>query len=243
MRSSTPSGRIVLLLLSLVSCATAGTAAAVPVDLSTPSGLNPGDTFRFLFVTQGKTIATSSDIADYDTFVNGQAGGATYGGTTVTWKAIGSTGSVNARDHVGGFGSSVPIYLPNGTRIANDLTTGTGGLWSGSLLAAPDQNIDGNVSALFLSYTGSESDGTAASLYHLGFNAAKVGFPFFTTSDWLSAAGTYGTTIPLAMYGISATLSVAPAVPEIDPSGTSSVLALVGGVLAWAESRRRRSIS
>jgi len=244
MRSSTPSGRIVLLLLSLVSCATAGTAAAVPVDLSTPSGLNPGDTFRFLFVTQGTTTATSSAIADYDTFVNGQAGGATYGGTTVTWKAIGSTGSVNARDHVGGFGSSVPIYLPNGTKLANDMTTGAGGLWSGSLLAAPLGYIDGTAADMFpLLFTGSESDGLAATMYYLGANAAKGGVPFVSNGLWLSAAGTYGNTSPLRMYGLSDTLSVAAAVPEIDPAGTSSVLALVGGVLAWAESRRRRSIS
>lgn len=239
MRSSTSRGRIILLMFSLVFCAVAGTAVAVPVGLSTPSGLNPGDTFRFLFVTQGTTSATSSAISDYDTFVNGQAAGAIYGGTTVNWKAIGSTGSVNARDHVGGYGTSVPIYVPNGTRIANDLTTGTGGLWSGSLLAAPSGYIDGSAADMFpLLFTGSESNGLAATMYFLGANAAKVGISFVSNDAWLSAAGTYGNTSPLRMYGISDTLTVAAAVPEIDPSGMGSVMALVTVALGLVERRR-----
>lgn len=242
MRLSTSSGRIVLLIVSLVFCAVAGTAAAVPVDLSTPSGLNPGATFRFLFVTKGTTNATSSTIADYDTFVNGQAAGAVYGGTTVNWKAIGSTDSVNARDHVGGYGSSVPIYLPSGTKIANDLTTGTGGLWSGSLLAAPSGYIDGTTFDLFpLLFTGSESNGLAATQYFLGANAAKYGVPFVSTAAWLSATGTYGNTSPLRMYGISDTLTVAAAVPEIDPAGMGSVLALVIGGVGLLERRRLKT--
>jgi hypothetical protein len=46
--------------------------------LNTPAGLSPGDTFRFVFVTDGLTNAASSNIDDYNSFVNTQAGGATY---------------------------------------------------------------------------------------------------------------------------------------------------------------------
>ena len=45
------------------------------VALMTPSGLAPGDQFRFVFVTDGSTTATSTDIGTYDAFVESQAGG------------------------------------------------------------------------------------------------------------------------------------------------------------------------
>jgi hypothetical protein len=81
-------------------------AHAEPVSLATPAGLAPGAQFRFLFLTSGTQAATSTDIADYNTFVNSQASGATYEGSVVSWKAVGSTATVNARDNVGGFGGN-----------------------------------------------------------------------------------------------------------------------------------------
>ena len=75
--------------------------AEAGVILETPKGLNPGDHFRFVFVTDGIRDATSTNIADYDSFVDAQAGGATYGGLLVDWLAIGSTDSVDAIQHVG----------------------------------------------------------------------------------------------------------------------------------------------
>lgn len=65
--------------------------AEAGIVLATPSGLAPGDQFRFVFITDGTTTATSSSIATYNNFVNTQAGGATYAGSVVTWEAIGST--------------------------------------------------------------------------------------------------------------------------------------------------------
>ena len=72
----------------------------------------------------------SSNIADYNNFVNAQAGGATFDGSVVAWNAIGSTSSVNAIDNIGQ--SAAPVYLADGTLITSS-TTSTG-LWSGSLL-------------------------------------------------------------------------------------------------------------
>lgn len=53
-----------------------------PLALATPSGLNPGDTFRFIFVTDGLTPATSADISTFNAFVQSEAAGATYNGVT-----------------------------------------------------------------------------------------------------------------------------------------------------------------
>ena len=88
--------------------------------LQTPPGLNPGDPFRFVFVTDGIRDATSTNIADYDSFVNAQAGGATYSGVVVDWLAIGSTDSVDAIDHVGQ--ATAPVYLSDGTLVTTTTT-------------------------------------------------------------------------------------------------------------------------
>src|SRR5262245_37477959 len=90
------------------------------IILQTPAGLNPGDHFRFCFVTDGIRDATSTNIADYDSFVNTQAGGATYNGVVVDWLAIGSTGSVDAIDHVGQ--ATAPVYLSDGTLVTTTTT-------------------------------------------------------------------------------------------------------------------------
>src|SRR6185369_15222706 len=78
-----------------------GSMGRTRADLLTPPGLKPGDQFRFVFVTDGFRDALSTKIADYDGFVNAQAGGATYNGAVINWLAIGSTDSVDAIDHVG----------------------------------------------------------------------------------------------------------------------------------------------
>lgn len=134
--------RAIVLAILTASSAHAG----VPGNpLSAPSGLTEGAKFRFLFITYDTTSATSSNIAYYNSFVNFEANGATYNGVTIAWNAVVSTASVNARDNVGGYGSNAAIFLVNGTKIANDMTSdsSSNGLWSSNLLAAPNMRING----------------------------------------------------------------------------------------------------
>ena len=212
------------------------TAIASPVSLVTPAGLDPGDRFRFLFVTSGTTAATSSDITTYDTFVNAQAQGATYEGALVSWKAIGSTPTVDARDHVGGFGTIVPVYTVTGSRLAVDMTTGTAGLWSGVIEGKPKFGIDGTDFGDFATiWSGSEQNGLKSTGNSLSDGSPKTGYTGFPTF-WLSLIGT-SSTVGQRMYGLSAEVTVA-GVPEIDPAGMGSVLALVTGALGLFERRR-----
>ncbi|WP_373650004.1 MULTISPECIES: PEP-CTERM sorting domain-containing protein [unclassified Schlesneria] len=126
--------------------------------IATPPGVWGGQQFRIVFVTPNTTNATSSNISDYDDFVNAQAGGATYNGVTVQWQAMASTNAVNARDHVGQTGTAV--YLADGTKVANSDTTAAGGLWSaGGLQANISQDLDGNDYS-GLVWTGSSGIGT-----------------------------------------------------------------------------------
>lgn len=242
--------------VALLLAATASpNAHGSAIDLSTPAGLNPGDTFRFVFVTKGTyginpspgTItALSSDINVYNTFVNTAAAGATYGGAVVSWKAIGSTATVDARDNVGGFDTTVPVYLVDGTLVANNLKTNvlSGGLWSGRLLGTTTLNlaIDGSV-VNSKTWTGSTNDGRASTYSdprYLGSNLGYIanGRSNGTTNfidyqdDW------YTDYAPMFAMSSNLTVSAPAAVPEIDPAGMASVLALIGGGLGLLERRR-----
>src|SRR4029077_4549975 len=127
--SMLPRPRLFVILATVLSMwsALGGRAEATSITLQTPTGLNPGDTFRFVFVTDGIRDATSTNIADYDSFVNVDAGGATYSAVVVNWFAIGSTDSVEAINHVGQ--AITPVYLSDGTLVTT--TTTSTGLWSG----------------------------------------------------------------------------------------------------------------
>jgi hypothetical protein len=99
-----------------------------------PPGLNPGDQYRLVFVTSGTRDATSTNIADYNAFVNAQAAGVVSAGfPTSGWTAIASTESVDARTNTGtASGGGVPIYRVDGVRVADDYTD----LWNGGNLLA-----------------------------------------------------------------------------------------------------------
>ena len=211
--------------------------------MATPAGLAPGAQFRFLFLTSGTQAATSTDIADYNTFVNGQASGATYEGSVVSWKAVGSTATVNARDNVGGFGGNVPVYLTNGTLLAGDLTTSTSnkGLWSGLLFTTPTIGIDGNGVTTTFAFTGSNADGTGYPSGQLGAASfVRYGDPTVNvdTFGWHFSINGMPDSFAVNFYGVSSELTVPSAVPEIDPAGMGSVLALITGALGLLERRR-----
>src|SRR6478736_8375989 len=123
-----------------------GGRAEAGMMLQTPAGLNPGDQFRFVFVTGGIRDATSTNIADYDSFVNAQAGGATYHGVLVNWLAIGSTDSVDAIDHVGQ--ATAPVYLSDGTLVTS--TTTLSALWSRTLVHKIDLDLAANLVQTFV---------------------------------------------------------------------------------------------
>jgi hypothetical protein len=231
--------------IAVVVFGSLSTAHAEPVSLATPAGLAPGAQFRFLFLTSGTQAATSTDIADYNTFVNSQASGATYEGSVVSWQAVGSTATVNARDNVGGFGGNVPVYLTNGTLLAGDLTTSTSnkGLWSGTLFATPTIGIDGNGVTTNFAFTGSNKDGTGLTDRQLGASFVRYGDPTYNigTFGWYFSVNGMPNSFAEHFYGVSSELTVPNAVPEIDPSGMGSVLALVTGALALIERRRLKA--
>jgi hypothetical protein len=202
--------------------------------LLTPAGLAPGTHFRFVFVTDGGTTATSPNITDYDNFVNMQAGGATYGGATISWQAIGSTATVNAISHITG-PQTDPLYLSGGSLVASSTTTNVNGLWSGVLQHAISQDLSGTPLTNSV-WTGTQSNGTGNGAFVLG-NGGNVtgGFANSTTSTWVITAGSVPPNNLLSIYGISTDLV---SVPEPLSCITLGIGLAVTTVIGW--SRRRR---
>lgn len=217
--------------------------------ISTPTGLSPGSAFRIAFLTTGLTNATATDIGYYNTFVASDAAGYTYGGQSITWKAIVSTATVAARDNIGGFGTSVPVYLVDGTKIANNLTSDeNGGFWGGSLLSPLNRQINGSIPSqtdpfsgpAARAWTGTFFDGNINSFAPLGgLGTQPGGYGRFDSldDDWTEFT-TQSKVESSRLYAISETLTVAnnSAVPE------PTSMAIFGlGALGLAYRARRKS--
>jgi hypothetical protein len=214
-------------------------AVHAEITLTTPGGLAAGDSFRFVFVTDGTIQGTSPDISTYNTFVNNQAGGATYNGITITWSAIGSTDSVDAYTNTDSVHSS-PVYLADGTLVATSTTTLAGGLWgtsiSGtpSLLASINQDLSGTTINSII-WTGTTTSGTGAPFQVFGDGQPIAGFSPVTGGQWVYEQG-LPSYIAEPMYAMSEVLTVPSSVPEPSTLVLASAM-VVGLVVGRARSR------
>ncbi len=204
-------------------------AEAGGVALSTPAGLSPGDSFRFVFVTDGTTGASSTNIADYNSFVNAQAGGATYNGSVVTWDAIGSTSSASAINNVGQF--AFPVYLADGTLVTTS-TTSTG-LWSGSLQKPIDEDLSGALQPHFAVFTGTRTSGVASADPLGNFSNITIGNSSSTNAVWVQGVAAPNF-LSERMYGISEVLTVVPEPSTLLMAGTAII---AGCACGWFRRR------
>ncbi len=190
----------------------------VPHDWSLiPSGLQPGDLFRLLFITTGSITATSTDITTYDDHVRGQItnhGLAAIRPYAPAFRVVGSTSSVNARDHTGLTGAGVPIYWLNGPLVAQN----NAGFWSDTWenWSQTDRRTQFGMADTHSDWpwTGTNTDGTAHA-NHLG-HAIQVQRGQFSTGP--SSTGPIShNSAPSSqshtLYGISPVFSVARDAP------------------------------
>ena len=223
-----------------VLLAGASHAAAIVV----PAGLNPGDTYRIIFVTSAMRDGTSANIADYNSFVTDAANlDAGLAGLGTTWTALASTPTVNALVNAGlsSGDSTTPFYNTVGNLIAIGVTVPTTGLY-GEINTAHTSQIfseTGEVApGVNTAWTGTQRDGTT--LLPLGgtvTTTALRGRHTDTTRLW-TAVGPGAQTNLNHLYGISGVLTV-PAASEVpEPSG----VALVGRALLALGIARRRGV-
>jgi hypothetical protein len=213
----------------------AGAAQAATIDILdslVPEGLVVGNSFHLVFVTSTRRDALSTDIADYNAFVNTAANS---GGSVVarlgltTWKAIGSTSTVNANVNAL---ISAPVYRLDKVQVATDYTD----MWNGTIANPINLSEAGNP-INGCPWTGTQSDGSAHPDYPLGYvggsewDGARYGDTGKTEAGWINS-GSYHSDYYNALYALSEPLTITP-----EPA----TLALLGlGGLGMLLGRKRR---
>ncbi|PNW57111.1 UNVERIFIED_CONTAM: hypothetical protein BEN50_07455, partial [Euhalothece sp. KZN 001] len=223
------------------------------------AGVNPGDQFRLVFVTTGERDATSSNISDYNTFVDSDADNFNaemnsllgsviqddFGGNaaSITYNAIGSTSSVDARDNTNTNpntdGDGEPILLVDGNIVANDYDD----LWDGSINYPINTNSDGVAETAQIPFTGTSSDGRAdSSSDGLGTdsNLVEAGSSSLVSSNWVNFTVNRPTN-NARFYGMSEPLTRAETTTAV-PFHTDTLPGLIamGGLIFWRYRRKKR---
>jgi hypothetical protein len=193
----------------LLSCA----FVRATVDLAPPSSLGEGSAFRFAFVTQSTTSATSADCAFYDSVVNAEASGFTFLGRPITWQAICCTATTNAIAPGRLPSDSIPIFLVNGAKVVSNsaLLWNTGYVQNGAdnvlllsqlsySLTQPVQTSQNSGSYVWVGCNW--PDGTAAVGATLGSSNPGFGVTWGFDGSW-SGAGTSSSNIHYRLYGYS----------------------------------------
>ena len=149
-------------------------ALSISVDDSTPvpttwslvpSGLGDGDSFRLLFIGSSNRDASDSDIAVYNTFIQNLVdtnGHADIKAHSATFRMLGSTEDVDARDNTGTTGTGVPIYWLNGAKAADDYANFYDGGWDEEATGARETGASVSILTNWKIWTGSAQDGTEA---------------------------------------------------------------------------------
>lgn len=213
---------------------------AVSAPITVPPVLNPGDQYRLAFVTSTSRDGTSSNIADYNSFVttaaNSQAALSALG---TVWRAIVSTAAVDARDNtqtnpLNGAHASVPVYLLTGSiKIADNNID----LWDGSLDAPFDVSDAGNFVNLPRSiWTGSTISGTEFIGNTMGTSFPRGGTTAFSDNRWINN-GILADSAQHRFYAISDVLTVPAA--SVNSPGVLLILGLGVGFMVVCQSKRR----
>ncbi len=223
----------------VLNVASAATITTVPPDLK------PGDSYRLVISLDNKGSqrnhagpATNTDITFYNNYVNQEA--AWYPELVrITWYALGSTSTVDARDNTHTNPNNladpdVPIYSVTGMRVAD----GNADLWDGTI-----QNLIVDPYCLCWDsnevWTGTDPDGTKdASGNYMG--ASQVSYGYMqerTDSGWVNFS-TLDATNGRNYAAISAVMVIPSPIPSLSRWG----LIVVGLILLSVALLRLRKV-
>ena len=144
----------------------------------TPSALEAGDRFRLLFVTSTTRDAASTDIGDYNRFVQERAaaGHPAIRGSAAGFRAVAATASVDARDNTcttwTASDRGEPVHWLDGGKVAGDYADFYDGAWDGGTAQTDERGHRSDAARV---WTGARGDGTADARYALGADAVAFG--------------------------------------------------------------------
>ncbi len=202
----------VLALLALLALAFANPIHAqspaeqtVPEDWALiPDGIQPGDSFRLLFVTSTTTAASSTDIADYNVHAQTAAdGNESLKSFKGQFRALISTSAVDARDNTATTGTGVPVHWLGGDKVADDYAD----LYDGSWDSVSGKTESGG-SYTGLVWTGGNKAGQKSGQRHAGASEVRVGDLGDVTLA-LSSPAAKAATEQYPLYAVSPVLTVA----------------------------------
>ena len=203
-----------------------------------PFGTAIGGAFRLLFVTSGQRNATSSDIADYNAFVQAAAaaGHADIQDYSGQFRALASTATVDAIDNTATNYTSddrgvVIWWLTGSLDAADSYMDFYDGSWD---FRDPgrDENgdsVDFEQNASGRVWTGTMSDGTASS-HPLGSSVPHYGEPAYGVGKELFSGGSRPATNTYRLYGLSFVLHAAPPANRPYVTGVEAVEPPASGV-------------
>ena len=195
-----------------------------------PSGLGPGDEFRLLFVSSTYRNAVPTNIGTYNTWIQNLAanGHADIQRYSSTFRVVGSTRPVDARDNTETTGTGVPIYWLNGDQVADNYADFYDGSWAQE--ASMRTESGSTVAAVLVTgvWTGSAHDGTEGTgggfSNALGSNrGVTVGRPNGSNfgDGPLSSTTSSNRNGEAELYGLSSVFRVNHPLPEGDLGATN----------------------
>ena len=202
------------------------TPVEVPLDWSlTPSGLEAGDRFRLLFLSSTDRNAESTDIADYNTFVQTRvaAGHTDIQDYSSQFRAVACTEAVDARYNTGTTGTGVRIYWLGGAQAADSYPDFYDGSWDEEVTVRDESATSitmPNSASTYSTWTGCEKDGTeginADGSIALGTTGPGIGILNYTGTDRGPLNQEDGTDPKASknyLYGLSPIFLITPQTP------------------------------
>ncbi len=184
---------------------------SVPYDWALkPSGVSGGERFRLIFVSSSVRAASATGIGTYNTFVQNlaNAGHTAIRPYSTTFRALGSTSTVDARDNTSTRGrTGVPIYWLSGPKVADTYADFYDGSWD-NYNSSINRNESGSVQATNSVGTGSNTDGTKHATNYLGHSSIQVGYPHSNLNP--ISGGNVQVQAQIRFYGLSPVFVVTP---------------------------------
>ena len=192
---------VLLVVATLAGAPIVSAQTVVPADWALkPSGVKGGEQFRLLFITSTTRTGQSTDIADYNTFVQGRAaaGHQAIRSHSSGFRVVGCTEAVDARDNTSTTYTSadkgVPIYWLDGNKVAGEYQDFYDGSWDDEANAKNESGLNRNTAEVSnWPMTGCNHDGTEGIFTGAGATTSEaLGRDFVRTGQLDSSSSGHG---------------------------------------------------